>query len=93
MTLLWTALSWFFLPTLASLKLLVSQASTTMVSLCPSPTPPAAGPPSALLTHCVARSTGDMGWWDLTKTALVGVLPPRSFSPLVERALVGITFS
>lgn len=59
----------------------------------PYPTPPAAGPPSALLTHCVARSTGDMGWWDLTKTALVEVLPPRSFSPLVKRALVGITFS
>lgn len=88
MTLLWTALCWFFLPTLASLKLLVSQASTTMVNLCPSPTLllPLLGP-------CVARSTGDMGWWDLTKTALVEVLPPRSFSPLVKRALVGITFS
>lgn len=77
LTLLWTALSWFPLPTLASLKLFVSQASTIMVSLCP-----AAGPPSASLTHCVARCTDDMGWWDLTKTALVEVLPPRSFSSL-----------
>lgn len=60
LTLLWTALSWFPLPTLTLLKLLISQASTVMVSLCPSPTLPAAGPPSASLTHSVARSTGDV---------------------------------
>lgn len=60
LTVLRTALSWFSLPTLASLRLRVSQPSTCMASLCPSPTPPTSGSPSAS-DPFDSPGCGDMG--------------------------------